>query len=94
MAFIAPAVPAIVAATAIGTTAATLSQQAKTRKAAKEERMAESLALNEAQTKERLLESKVQRTRQRQTSGSGQNTILSGSSGSQAEVNRNVLLGQ
>ncbi len=78
-----------------GGTAATQIQAKKERKARKKAAdLAASIEL-EAQRKDQLLESRENRLRQRRASGSGQNlTILGGETASQAEVGRNVLLGQ
>ncbi len=97
MAFLTPAF--IAGATAIAGTAATLTTTLLARQDAinqKEDRRSDALAAKaEEQRKIHLLESRSSRLRNRLASGSGQSgTILSGSSGSQGGVDRNVLLGQ
>lgn len=81
-----------IATAATTATTITQSQQARKdqRRAAGRERSIEM----EARRKDQLLSSQQERLRQRRAAGSGQTTILGGSATSQAEIQRNVLLGQ
>lgn len=94
MGFITPAVAAIVGTIAtVGTTAAQLAQATKDKRDRKNQKTADILAEAEARKKDQLLESRETRSQRKRASGSSQTTILGGS-GTQAEIGRNVLLGQ
>ncbi len=94
MSFITPAVVALVST--VATTATTLSSTGATRREGEKNRRAAAKAAGDVAARESLLVSRADRVRQRRASGSaGQGTILGGAgTGSQAEIGRNVLLGQ
>jgi uncharacterized protein (UPF0254 family) len=89
MAFLpAAVVPIITAAVSIGTTIASIGKGAGTTQPSNAMEI-------EARRKEELLQSRDERLRRRRSQGTGKSTILTdGEGGSQAEIGRNVLLGQ
>jgi len=81
----------------LASTASTIVTSADAKKARagqREAREASAAAASEVLRKEQLLSSKQNRLRQRRAAGSGQGTILGTSGDQQAEIGRNVLLGQ
>jgi hypothetical protein len=92
MAFLAPAVPVIAS---LISTVPTILQATKSDPGKKAAAAAEK-DRNERLQKEFLATNRADRLRNRLSSGSGQGSILGGSSGAtgQTEIGRNVLLGQ
>ena len=93
MGFIAPIIGPI--ATLV-TTAVTIGRSTREQADQRRNREAQAAAAGEVLRKEQLLANRKDHLRQLRASGSGQNTILGGGGdiNSQAEVGRNVLLGQ
>ena len=93
MSFIVPFIPLI---TAAATTAVSLTGLASAKNRASKNSRDAAAAASEALRKEELLLSREDQTRRRRAAGAGQaSTVLSGEGvAGQAEIGRNVLLGQ
>ena len=93
--FITPGVAAVISAVAstASTIATSETQKAAAKKASSKQIAASEAAADDLARRDQLLTDRSSRLRQRRAAGSGQNTILGGAA-PQAEIGRNVLLGQ